>query len=65
MRNVRHLLSRTKKLEKSQSSHFLQYIGSLEKWETDIKTAIAEGRMCNHDGPMLIQVMHRWVNETV
>lgn len=68
MTNVRALLTRVAKLEKSRAaprSPIEQSCGSLEAFEADTQAGIAAGRYDSHDMPLVLGAIRKWHRDQV
>lgn len=59
MADVRGLASRVRKLERTRGAS-----SEMQEWLTQaFDTAIADGRMCPMDGPVLKHCVSKWIEE--
>jgi hypothetical protein len=65
MTGVRNLQKRLRRLERARSPRtpIECWFGSLENFEAQTQAEIDAGRMCQFDGPLLIECIRRWHRE--
>lgn len=62
--SLRTQLNRTRSLERSVGAHWLlRFIGSIEEFDVKVKAEVAAGRLDPTDGPFLVVIFRRWLNE--
>ncbi len=59
--SARGMLSRLRKIEINNTSFVLRKIGSMERFEKNIRADIDAGLVCPHDGPHIIECVRSWV----
>jgi len=45
-------------------SPILKHIGSIERFEQMMLEGVAQKRICEYDGPLLVKAVRRWVTGT-
>jgi hypothetical protein len=63
MASPRALLARVTKLEQAKVSAVLRLIGSIEQFEADTLTGLANGILDHRDMPVVLASVQRWVRE--
>ncbi len=65
MPGVRGMTKRVRRLERARSprSPIERMYGSLDAFAAEVQSEIAAGKLCRHDGPLILKSIERWHRE--
>lgn len=65
MADTRGMLARVRKLERSNVSPLLRFIGTPEKFEAHAQECISAGTYDSRDVPLVVKAVLRWLQDWV